>query len=105
MIRKVIQESQDQTFVLLIFECLEIVIRMTFRYVQSAIHSHLIPVIDTIIFINKKAANLQPQAFQLVGLLLDQAAGEGKLGRTVVGGKVYEKYFLLSLNIEQQNSI
>ncbi|KAI6188886.1 Exportin-2 [Aphelenchoides besseyi] len=98
MIHKVVQESQDQTFVDLIFECLSIFLRKTFPYVQSTIHSHLIPLIDMII--EKNVGDLLSQSLQLVGLLVDQAAGERKLGRTVVGGEVYEKYFPLSLNNE-----
>ncbi|KAI6224197.1 hypothetical protein M3Y95_00857500 [Aphelenchoides besseyi] len=70
MIYKVIQESQDQTFVDLIFECLEIVARKAFRYVQSTIHSHLIPLIDTII--ENKDDDLQSRAHQL-RLLIEQA--------------------------------
>ncbi|KAI6204653.1 hypothetical protein M3Y94_00701100 [Aphelenchoides besseyi] len=97
MIYKVIQESQDQTFVDLIFECLEIVVRKAFQYVQSTIHSHLIPLIDMII--EKNAVDLLPRALQLVGLLVDQAVDERKRGQTV-SGEVYERYFPLSLNTE-----
>ncbi|KAI6228709.1 Exportin-2 [Aphelenchoides fujianensis] len=96
MIDRAVQELQNQEFVDLVFECLGCLIKKTFPFIQSAIIQHVMPMVDGIVA-GENTVDFVPYALHLVALLLHQAGGERKLGRTVVGAERYDRFFPLLL--------
>jgi len=91
LIETVVKESQSPQFTHMVFECLCVVIKRAFPFIQTAIGNSIMPIIETII--ERDLIDFVPYALQIVALLLYQAHGEKQLGRTVENAGRYQDFF------------